>query len=380
MHRKAGATLIELTIAMVMIVVLMAATTTLYAYCTKKVGEQAAESSLQMQVTALSAEINKFVSQAKTCQIATNGSASALVCEMPATGTDEDFDGINEHFTPDGSAAGKEIFNTGFYVWFYMSDSTGIWGHTGNQLWRAKVTGPGSPTSSSLDYTWRTYYGGDYRWSLIDNLTFTTDPVNQLTTYTITASSLDRADRSATTDTGAPGRQLVVSNTIYWQSFRNMVVNGGFEYPDVSGSGWGYFSDDGLSNGWIRTSSTPFEIQFGGFGAQSFKGKQHLELDGDVPGAIKQTLATEIGRTYTFSFYYTPRPGCASNQVEVKWGGNSIAILNGNGVGLPGSAAWARQEFTVTATATATDIEFIDESSVGDKTGGLIDNVVVMPK
>lgn len=380
MRLRRGATIVEMAIAMVMIVVLMTATTTLYAYSTKKVGAQAAESALQMQVALLASEINKFVSQAKNCQVVMNGDMPALVCEMPALGTDEDFDGVNEHFTPNSSDGGKEVYNTGFYVWFYMSDSSGTWGNAGNEIWRAVVTNPGPPSPADVDDKWRHYYGGAYRWGLIDSIAFTNDPINQLTTFTINGSSLNRADRSALTDPNAPGRRLSYQNTVWWQNFRNMVVNGGFEYPDVSGAGWGYFSDDGLTNGWIKTSTTPFEIQFGGFGAQSFKGKQHLELDGDVPGSAKQTLNTVPGSQYSFSFFYTPRPGCADNKIEVKWNGSTIDILDGNGVGLPGSAAWTQKTYVVSATAATTDIEFIDESASGDKTGGLLDNVVVMPK
>ncbi len=377
---RAGATIVELCIAMVMTVVLMAATTTLYAYTARHVAEQSAESAVQMQVAQLAAELNKFISQAKSCQIITSGPGVALVCEMPATGTDEDLDGVNDHFSPDGSIDGREVYNTGFFVWFYMSDETGAFGRQGSQLWRAIVPDASQPSSANLDQKWRLYYGGNYRWGLIDRLSFYNDSVNQLTTYTITASSLTRADRSMTTDPNAPGRKLVYTATTYWQNFRNMVVNGGFEYPDVSGSGWGYFSDDGIINGWVKTSSGPFEIQFGGFGASSFKGKQHLELDADLPSSIKQTLTTVPGMQYAVSFYYTPRPGFASNKIEVKWNGVTLDVLDANGTGLPSSGAWTLKKYTVAATSATTDLEFIDESTSGDKSGGLLDNVVVMPK
>jgi hypothetical protein len=298
---------------------------------------------------------------------------------MPRTGTDEDQDGVLDHFTPDGSVGGKEIYNTGKYVWFYMSDSSGTWGVPGTKVWRAVVSSNSSPAPGDRDVNWTRYYGGADRWNLIDNLTFTNDSVTQTSTVTIEASSLNRAERSATTDATAPGSRFTATWTLFWQNYRNMIVNGGFEYPDVSGSGWGYFSGDGLDGGWVKTSSGPVEIQYGGFGASSFSGKQHLELDADVPGSLKQTVQTEAGQLYTLSFYYTPRPGVTSNRIRVKWNGATLDILDGSGSGLPSSAAWTLKTYDVTATGSTTDLEFIDESYSGDKTGGLIDNVVMMP-
>jgi competence protein ComGC len=380
MSLKRGVTLIELMVGVVMVVVLTFATADLFLFSTKRVSAQGADSAVQMQVSQLASEILKMTSQAKNCQLAFKNGNTALVCEMPATGTDQDFDGVLDHFTPDGSVGGKEIFNTGFYVWFYMSDSSGAWGTTGNQIWRAVVYSNNPPGPADVDQKWETYYGGAMKWILIDNVTFTVDPVTQTDTFTISASSLARSDRSAANDPNSPSSHFTGTWTSFWQNFRNLVVNGSFEYPSVSGNGWGYFMGDGLTGGWVASSSGPVEIQYGGFGATSPFGNQHLELDADVPGSIKQTLTTVAGKTYWLSFYYTPRPGCSNNKIEVKWNGNSVTILNGDGSGLPMSAAWTQKTYTLTATGSSTDLEFIDESASGDKEGGLLDNVVVMPK
>jgi hypothetical protein len=380
MSHKRGVTLIELMVGVVMVVVLTFATTDLYLFSTKRVAAQTTESAVQMQVTQLASEINKMVSQAKYCTIVTQGSAKALVCTMPDKGTDQDYDGVLDHFTPDASVGGKEIYNTGFYVWFYMSDSSGAWGNAGNQIWRAVVYSNNPPAPADVDHTWEQYYGGAVKWNLIDSVAFVVDPLAQTTTFTITGSALDRAERSATTDPNAPNSTLTASWTIFWQNFRNMIVNGSFEYPSVSGNGWGYFSNDGLAGGWVSTSSGPFEIQYGGFGGSAIAGNQDLELDADHPGSIKQTLTTLAGQTYRLSFYYTPRPGCSSNKIEVKWNGVHLDTMDGDGTGLPNSGAWTQKVYTVTATGTSTDLEFIDESFDGDKGGGHLDNVVVMPK
>src|SRR3954470_5716121 len=119
---------------------------------------------------------------------------------MPATGTDQDYDGVLDHFSPDGSVGGKEVFNTGFYVWFYMSDSSGIWGHTGTKMWRSIVATNSAPGAGNVDANWSQYYGANFKWNLIDSFSFSVDPLGQTTTFTISASSLARAERSQSTD------------------------------------------------------------------------------------------------------------------------------------------------------------------------------------
>lgn len=377
--RRRGTTLVELTLGMVMVVVLTFATTSLYSYSTRRVAAEGANSAVQIQANQCATEIAKMVAQAKVCSVVAKGNAQALVCEMPATGTDEDMDGILDHFVPDGSSRGKEVFNTGFYVWFYMSDDTGEWGHRGAKLWRAVVYSANPPLAGDVDQKWNTYYGSGYRWNLIDRVDFTCDPLKQLTNYTITASSLNRADRSLKSDPNGEGATLTLSWSVYWRNFRNLVVDGSFEVPDLAGAGSEQVTTDALPGGWESSSPGPYEVQSSGVGAPSYYGKQHLELDADTPGSIKQTLATEAGKRYALSFAYTPRPGCADNRIEVRWNGAVIASLDGKGVLNP-KGAWSLKTYSVTATGPTADLEFIDRSKAGDKMGGLIDNVVVIPK
>lgn len=377
--RRRGTTLVELTLGMVMVVVLTFATTSLYSYSTRRVAAEGADSGVQIQANQCATEIAKMVSQAKVCSVVTKGQARALVCEMPATGTDEDADGILDHFVPDGSSRGKEVFNTGFYVWFYMSNDSGEWGQPGTKLWRAVVYSANPPLAGDVDQKWNTYYGSGYRWNLIDRLDFTCDALKQLTNYTITASSLNRADRSLKTDPNGQGATLTLSWSVYWRNFRNLVVDGSFEVPDLAGAGSGQYTTDALPGGWESTSAGPFELQSNSVGAPSYYGKQHVELDADTPSSIKQTLGTVAGKRYALSFAYTPRPGCGDNRIEVRWNGAVIANLDGKGA-LTRKGGWTLERFSVTAQAASTDLEFIDRSKAGDKMGGLIDNVVVYPQ
>jgi type II secretory pathway pseudopilin PulG len=380
MRRNFGATLVEMLVGMVMVVVLTIATLTLYSYTAQRVASAGGQSAVQMQVNLFAAEITKMVSQAKSCRIATNGSSTALVCEMPASGTDQDYDGALDHFTADGNVDGRDYFDTGNYVWFYTSDDSGVWGRSGTKVWRAIVPGSGNPAPSNVDANWGEYYGGPNRWNLIDNVTFTCDVVHQTTTFSVTASSLDRADRSLTTDPNSRGSSFSGTWTVFWKNYRNMLVNGSFERPDVTGTGWNFMMDDHLNNGWVATNGQPFAVVNSGNGCVAFQGGQFLQLDLDTPSAISQTVTTEPGKTYQISFYYSPYPGCSSNRIEVKWNGATVAILDADGGQVLPTGAWALKTYLVQATDTSADLEFIDESTSGDAKGGLIDTVVVMPK
>jgi choice-of-anchor C domain-containing protein len=104
----------------------------------------------------------------------------------------------------------------------------------------------------------------------------------------------------------------------------NLVVNGGFEtplgdypwHPIYAGNGltgWtiNYGSIDLIHNGW-----------------QSHSGDQSIDLAGDSPGKISQTINTaDLGATYTLSFWlagnaYTPAKGVKG--LNVYWDGALI--------------------------------------------------------
>lgn len=75
----------------------------------------------------------------------------------------------------------------------------------------------------------------------------------------------------------------------------NLVVNGSFEEPVISGP-WQLIADDSLVPGWEIVSGSVLEIQREIFA--SADGNQHIELDGegdDSRTAIKQTITTVPG-------------------------------------------------------------------------------------
>ena len=86
-----------------------------------------------------------------------------------------------------------------------------------------------------------------------------------------------------------------------------LIINGSFEANVVAKNNWRYFSATQVA-GWEGSN---IEIWHGLNGVTAGEGKQHAELnaDGNNKGAwsIYQNFATEMGKTYDFSFLYRAR-------------------------------------------------------------------------
>jgi len=154
----------------------------------------------------------------------------------------------------------------------------------------------------------------------------------------------------------------------------NIVNNGSFEEPALPFGSWSAFYGD--IQGWTLTFGPDIEIQNHVAGDPS-TGDQFVELDGDSNSGISQTLTTTSG-TYLLSFDFSPRPGvdAASNQIEVYWNGNLVDSITADG-SLNGNTAWINHSYSVTATGSSTNLEFL-ATGVDDSLGGYIDSVSVI--
>lgn len=223
MLHKRGTTIIEVLIGTVMVVALVLGTASLFGFVAQRVSADTAQSAVCTQANALADELTKFISQAKTCDLPVSGSITALRCQMPANGVDTDQDGLADSFSPTSYdyTTDTETFATGKYVWFYMSDTTGTWGSTGTTFWRASPPTSANPTSSDFNTNWAKYYGGNARWNFIDSVSFSIDVPNEKVTFTISASSLNRAERSASAEAGTSNNAKVsITRTVFWRSYR----------------------------------------------------------------------------------------------------------------------------------------------------------------
>lgn len=174
---------------------------------------------------------------------------------------------------------------------------------------------------------------------------------------------------------------------------QELLQNGSFANPSVSSGSWNLFAS-GSAGGWLaewlgapvggRPATANIEIQnaLSGWTATGAD-TQWTELDSDWstgnPGhpssvGLYQDVTTIPGKTYTFSFDFSPRPGTASAENKAQ------AYANGQLIGTAGPAAgggntsWTSQSFSFVATTTTTRFEMKDAGTPNDSYGALVDN------
>ena len=207
-----------------MIAVLLLGTASLFGFVAQQTNRDATEAAVYSQAVALSDELTKFISQAKNVDLPQSGTVIALRCQMPGGGVDTDQDGLADTFSISSYdyANDKEIYTTGNYVWFYMSNSTGTWGTVGTTFWRASPTTAANPIAGDLNSKWAFYYGGaSSRWNFIDSVTYSLDAAHEKVTFTINASSYSRAERSAAAESqNSDNTKITITRTVFWRCYR----------------------------------------------------------------------------------------------------------------------------------------------------------------
>ena len=167
----------------------------------------------------------------------------------------------------------------------------------------------------------------------------------------------------------------------------NLVANGSFESLPVSGqsrtlnagstqlTGWtiGGNSIDVIRNFW--TSKDP---------------AQSLDLDGNAPGSIAQTLTTVPGKTYTITFWYSSHPSLGSTPaaMTVSWGPSGSPtppptysqVFTFTGPSSKSNMGWVQGTATVTATSTSTVLKFTSNSGTNSNYGIALDDVRVFSR
>lgn len=180
----------------------------------------------------------------------------------------------------------------------------------------------------------------------------------------------------------------------------NMILNGDFEIPVVSGS-WDIYDSyiDGLMwtvkwmpgsdefGGQYRPKTAPLELQRNVNDWLAYSGNQYAELDTDwdgptgslngEPGSVKiyQDLITEPGKEYQATFYFSPRPGTTleDNVLQFSWDGSVVDTISEAG---GSNVNWTIHTYTLTATDTTTRVQFADLGTP-NSLGVFLDNVFV---
>lgn len=148
----------------------------------------------------------------------------------------------------------------------------------------------------------------------------------------------------------------------------NLIVNGGFEDPNIPSSSWSVFSS---ITGWTTTFGPGIEIQDHVAGSP-FEGGQFVELDSYGNSGMSQSVATTSGASYLLSFAYSPRPGVgsASNGIELLIEGVSVSSFTGDG---SNDTVWGIHSYGVIGDG-STLIEF-RAIGASDSYGGYLDDV-----
>ena len=149
-----------------------------------------------------------------------------------------------------------------------------------------------------------------------------------------------------------------------------LIVNGGFEDPDIATGSYGIFP--GGITGWtVNSGAIELQDNYPGL-IGAIEGAQHLELDSTGNSAIAQAVATTAGETYKVEFLYSPRNDVSadSNPVEVWWNGTLLDTITGT------TAGWQLHQYSVSATGASTSLE-LRSAGTNDSLGGFIDAVSV---
>lgn len=170
----------------------------------------------------------------------------------------------------------------------------------------------------------------------------------------------------------------------------NLITNGSFEEPEVSGA-WRVYQDDEIA-GWTVQGGAGAEIQTNSVGSvlDTPFGTQYLELDSDTGnGGTNNPTNSSIGQeldlaagTYKFSFWYSPRTNSADDN-DIRFtltdfdGPDSIFdyVVKGPSNTYP-RGEWTKVETTFTLTDTDNPYLLVFSAEGTENTlGGLVDNV-----
>ena len=174
----------------------------------------------------------------------------------------------------------------------------------------------------------------------------------------------------------------------------NLIQNGDFEEPAITGDGWMQFPD-GAVPGWTveynaacvhnpKSHQSSLKVWNQG----SCSGNQNVELDGEpdvISGPvydtvkISQSVATVPGKHYVLSYALAPTPGVADNQMKVWVNGMEVASHVASGVGqvLP-VLKWKRATYEFDAADSVTSVVFA-EVGPSDGAGMHLDAVSLTP-
>lgn len=167
---------------------------------------------------------------------------------------------------------------------------------------------------------------------------------------------------------------------------QNLVTNGSFESPLISGNFNTYGAGNPSITGWtIGAGSVDLIHDYW----QAASGLQSIDMNGNSPAVVSQFLNTQVGSVYNLSFWMAGNPdGSWDKQMNVYWngaqlGGGPLTFVQGSNT--RSSMGWTQVSFTgLAATGASTELRFegLDSSPrgtyYGPYIGAALDDVSVV--
>lgn len=111
----------------------------------------------------------------------------------------------------------------------------------------------------------------------------------------------------------------------------NLVRNGSFEFPEVSGDFDTYTTTGATIDHWTVESGSVDIVEEPNFDTPRDQvSAQALDLNGTGPGSISQDLDTAASQEYVLRFFLAGNPECGTDDVKVLdvwWGGELVATF-----------------------------------------------------
>jgi len=161
----------------------------------------------------------------------------------------------------------------------------------------------------------------------------------------------------------------------------NLIVNGTFDLPVLSGGYQGYAAGSTAITGWVIGGGTPpggtnVWIISGNYWQPGPGSKQSLELTGPGPeGSVSQTVATTPGYAYLLQWemagdVLATNPPVPVKKMNVLWNGKLVKTATFNITGHSSSSmGWVHVAISVTATGPKSTVEFQDATQSGMRRG-----------
>jgi choice-of-anchor C domain-containing protein len=137
----------------------------------------------------------------------------------------------------------------------------------------------------------------------------------------------------------------------------NLIADGDFSSPN-GGGGFVTYSGGSSMGPWTVTGRSVDLI--GGYWQAPTIGGGSVDLDGNAPGGVSQSISTIAGHKYEVSFMLSGNPdgGPATKTLDVSASSASPVFTYTNGANSHGNMAYAAESFTFTATGSSTTIGF----------------------